>query len=97
LRSLLVEAEPDETHLVLSATTASRGLEEAADRFEEIGVSSFLFTKLDEAITLGQLVGVAHRRSLPISYLTDGQNVPEDIRPAEASWLANRVLAEASR
>ncbi|MGL4514202.1 MAG: flagellar biosynthesis protein FlhF [Lacipirellulaceae bacterium] len=92
LRLLLAEASIDETHLVLSATTASRGLEEAARRFAAVGVSSLLFTKLDEAVTLGQLVGLAHGLSLPISYLTDGQSVPEDIRPADAEWLAERVL-----
>jgi flagellar biosynthesis protein FlhF len=97
LRAMLAEVQPDETHLVLSATTAARGLAEAAERFAGIGITSLLFTKLDEAVTLGQIVGVAHERSLPLSYLTNGQNVPEDILPAEATWLAQRVLGEASR
>ena len=94
LRALLGEATPDEVHLVLSTTTTARGLNETIRQFEGVGVTSLLLTKLDEAMTLGQLVGVARSNDLPISYLTDGQQVPDDIRIAQSDSLA-RLLLEA--
>jgi len=49
-------------------------------------------TKLDEAAGLGNLLPLARESGLPISYVTNGQNVPDDIAPAEASHLARLVL-----
>ncbi|HVW01640.1 MAG TPA: signal recognition particle protein, partial [Planctomycetaceae bacterium] len=58
------------------------------------GVTSLVLTKLDEASGMGPLLSVARRSSLPISYITTGQNVPDDIEPADAQRLARLVLAE---
>ncbi|MEM9353867.1 MAG: flagellar biosynthesis protein FlhF [Planctomycetota bacterium] len=92
LKALLAEAEPDEVHLVLSATASLRGLKTTAERFSSVGVSSLLMTKLDEATGLGQIAGLTAASGLPISYLTDGQNVPDDIEAAESRALAQRIL-----
>ena len=51
-----------------------------------------LLTKLDEASGLGNLLPLLRTSRLPLSYLTNGQNVPDDIRGAEAPWLARCVL-----
>ncbi|TWT86534.1 Flagellar biosynthesis protein FlhF [Pseudobythopirellula maris] len=91
LRALLAEAQPDEVHLVLSVPTTPRGLSQAVERFAPVGVTSVLLTKLDEAPCLGHLLGFAESSDLPISYLTDGQNVPDDIRVAEPEGLARLV------
>jgi flagellar biosynthesis protein FlhF len=92
LRSMLAEANPHEVHLVLSAASSSRSLAAAAETFAPVGVTANLITKLDEATGLGHLLTLARRSRLPFSYLTNGQNVPDDIAVAEARQLAHLML-----
>jgi flagellar biosynthesis protein FlhF len=92
LRSLLAEAEADDVLLVLSATASTKSLTATAERFAEVGTTALLLTKLDEATSLGHLVALTRECRLPISYLTDGQNVPDDIQVAEAHQLAYLML-----
>jgi len=92
LKSMLAEAEPDEVHLVLSAVGGARGLASTAQRFAAVGATALVFTKLDEATGLGNLLTVTRSSSLPVSYLTDGQNVPDDIQVAQKETLAPLIL-----
>ena len=89
---MLGEAEPDEVHLVLSSTAGARSLIATTERFAEAGTTAILLTKLDEANSLGNLVSLVRACRLPISYLTDGQNVPDDIAVAEQRRMANMLL-----
>jgi flagellar biosynthesis protein FlhF len=91
---MLAEAEPDEVHLVLSSTAGARSLISTAEQFADAGTTAILLTKLDEAHSLGNLVSLVRASGLPISYLTDGQNVPDDIQVAERRRLAERLLGE---
>ena len=92
LKSMLAEAEPDEVHLVLSSTAGAKSLISTAERFAGVGTTSLLVTKLDEAHSLGHLVSVARSVPLSISYLTDGQNVPDDIQVARSGAMASLLL-----
>ena len=87
-KSMLAEAEPDEVHLVLSAAGGARSLAATAEKFADVGTTALLLTKLDEATGLGNLLSLARTCGLPFSYLTDGQNVPDDIsgRRAASGW-----------
>jgi flagellar biosynthesis protein FlhF len=92
LKSLLVEAQADEVHLVLSSAAGTSSLINATQRFRQVGVTAILLTKLDEAAGLGGIVSLLQSSRLPLSYLTDGQNVPDDIRAAEGRELAGAIL-----
>lgn len=92
LKAFLTEADADETHLVLSSTSSSKILNRTVERFLPVGVTSLVLTKLDEAVGLGSLVPLLEKNPLPLSYLTNGQNVPDDIRLADAEELANAVV-----
>jgi flagellar biosynthesis protein FlhF len=92
LKSMLGEAEADEVHLVLSSTAGAKSLISTAERFADVGTTAILLTKLDEAHSLGHLVSLVRGCELPISYLTDGQDVPDDIQVAERRALAGRLL-----
>ncbi|TWT31263.1 Flagellar biosynthesis protein FlhF [Posidoniimonas corsicana] len=96
LKSMLGEAQPDEVCLVLSCTSGERNLAVTAERFAPAGVTSMIYTKLDEATSLGHLLPVTQSHGLPISYLTDGQNVPDDIQVADSSSLAHRLFEVAA-
>ncbi len=97
LKSMLAEAQPDEVHLVLSATGSSRSLISTAQQFSAVGTTAMVITKLDEAMGLGNLLSLTRSCSLPISYLTDGQNVPDDIQTAESQKLAQLILSVENR
>jgi flagellar biosynthesis protein FlhF len=92
LKSMLAEAEPDEVHLVLSSTAGAKSLINTAERFTDVGTTALLMTKLDEANSLGHLVSMVRSVPLPVSYLTDGQNVPDDIQVARAGAMAGMLL-----
>ncbi|MEQ8847920.1 AAA family ATPase [Botrimarina sp.] len=97
LRRLLAAAEPDETHLVASVTAGPHALRDTLARFAAVGPTRVLLTKFDEAPTTGHIAAPLAECGLPVSYLTDGQNVPEDIAVAEPTGLARRLLGGAPR
>jgi flagellar biosynthesis protein FlhF len=72
----------DETHLVLSANTKLEDLLETAESFRELGINRLIFTKLDETNSFSNLIQLAGKLSIPLSYVTTGQSVPEDIEVA---------------
>ena len=95
LRTMLNEAQADEVHLVLSAVTAAKSLCTTANRFKEIGATHVLLTKLDEASGLGNLIPLFEQYDdLALSYLTNGQNVPDDIQIANSTDLATMILGD---
>lgn len=92
LKAFLDEARADEIHLVLSLASSLKTLETVAANFQPIGLSSLVLTKLDEALGAGALLNVARRLKTPISYLTTGQDVPDDIEPAQKTRMARLIL-----
>lgn len=92
LKTMLAEAQADEVLLVLSSVTSTAGLKKTAERFAEAGTTSLVLTKLDEANGLGNLLPLLRSCRLPLSYTTNGQNVPDDISPADRRKLARIVL-----
>jgi flagellar biosynthesis protein FlhF len=92
LKSMLAEAQPDEVHLVLSSVSSAGSLSKTAEQFAAVGTTALVLTKLDEATSLGNLLPLMRSSRLPLSYLTHGQNVPDDIAPAERARLARVVL-----
>lgn len=92
LARLVRAAEPDETHLVLSATGRDETLVAQAHAFAGVGVDRVVVSKLDEAVGFGVLLGALSRIGQPVSWLTTGQHVPDDIEPARADRLAELVL-----
>lgn len=94
LKSLLNEASVDEVHLVMSLTASVRSIRMTCEQFESVNPTSLILTKLDEAAGAGSLLSVTREVKLPFSYLTTGQDVPEDIEPANASRITRLVLGQ---
>ncbi len=92
LKVFLAEAGAHEVHLVLSSVAAAQTLQKTAEQFTAIGATSLLLTKLDEAHGLGNVLQLLRSSRLPVSYLTDGQSVPDDIQIADARRLAGLIL-----
>jgi flagellar biosynthesis protein FlhF len=92
LADFLAHARPDEVHLVVSAGAAERSLKAAVERFSQVRADRLILTKLDEAESLGAVLGVLAQSDRPVSYLTTGQAVPDDIEPADRKRLARLIL-----
>jgi flagellar biosynthesis protein FlhF len=94
LADFLAAARPDEVHLVLSAAAGERSLRAAVERFAQVRADRLILTKLDEADGLGGVLAVLGQTDRPVSYLTTGQAVPDDIEPADRRRLARLILGE---
>lgn len=93
LQAFLHRAEPDYTILVLSATTQTADQLKIIERFKEV-TTHLLLTKLDETGSVGAIMNIFESVSFPLTYLTTGQNVPDDIEVATPERLAKYVLGE---
>lgn len=92
LKSYVEASSPDEVHLVLSLNTKYRDLEEIIRRFGCVPLHKLVLTKLDETSTFGNIFNLVRDFSIPISYVTNGQDVPKDIEMADSLKLAEIVL-----
>lgn len=93
LRDFLTVHPKIENHLILSATTKDSDLEWIVERFRLLPISSYIFTKIDETTQYVPLFNQLVRFKRPLSYLTKGQSVPEDIEPATKPKVAHMVLS----
>jgi flagellar biosynthesis protein FlhF len=98
LVELLRTAQPDETHLVLSATSSPATVQSVIKGFAPIRPTAAILTKLDEApYTAGIISAIVASESfsgIPLSYLTNGQQVPDDIVIADAQTLLTRLVPD---
>jgi len=87
-----------ETALVLASSTQAGAIEETVKRYAPANPVCCVLTKLDEAASLGGALSALIRARLPVSYVSEGQRVPEDLRPARALELVSAAvrLAKAS-
>jgi len=92
LRQFIAAARPHQTHLVLSSTASQAVLIEAAERFAQVKPDRVIFTKLDEAVNFGVILTVARRLALKLSYVTNGQEVPDHIEVGRPDRLARLLL-----
>lgn len=81
-----------ETTLVLSAAAQAGAIEEAVQRFAAAQPTTCMLTKLDEATSLGGAISTLIRSQLPVTYVSEGQRVPEDLAPARAHQLIARAV-----
>ncbi|MCL4145143.1 UNVERIFIED_CONTAM: hypothetical protein GTU68_051267 [Idotea baltica] len=83
------------SYLVMPATAQRRVLQETIDHFKRIPLSGCILSKIDESLSLGELISVTIENGLPIAYIANGQRVPEDIVLAQPKYLvakANELL-----
>ncbi len=94
LRAFLEAAKADQTHMVISTTVGRKVLERTIERFGALGPDRAILTKLDEAESFGMILEAARLCGLPISYVTTGQEVPDDMEAARPDRLARMVLGD---
>ncbi len=95
-QSQLLRAVPEaEQHLVLSAATGGRELRAAVRRFKSREIRRLVFTKVDEADGPASLLSVAGVEPVcPVSCITDGQRVPDDLHAVTSPSLCELILGK---
>lgn len=94
LKMYLDRIKPDDIHLVVSMTTKYKDLIQILKGFGAIGYKSLILTKFDETTTYGSILNAAYKARVPISFITVGQNVPDDIEEAKKERLLDLIIGE---
>lgn len=94
LQSLLTASDQSETYLVLSLTSKSSDMLEITDHFSKFGLDKVIFTKMDETGGYGPLFNLLESYPLKLSYMTNGQNVPDDLLMPDTEMLSGMLLGE---
>ncbi|MCL6588497.1 MAG: flagellar biosynthesis protein FlhF [Firmicutes bacterium] len=97
LKKFLAHSQIGLILLVISATTKYQDMISIAENFSRIAYTHLVFTKLDETFSLGPVVSLAWKIRRPISYLTTGQNVPDDIEVAKPEKLISQLFKKIER
>lgn len=85
-----------QSYLVMSANVQREVMDEVIDAFGRERLAGCILTKLDEAARLGPALSTLLTRQLPVAFVSEGQRVPEDLRPARARDLLARALGQPS-
>ncbi|HEY2494709.1 MAG TPA: flagellar biosynthesis protein FlhF [Paenibacillus sp.] len=94
LQSLLSPVGNSETYLVLSLTSKSQDMIQITEHFSKYGLDKIIFTKQDETSSYGSILNLLHHYPLHLSYLTNGQNVPDDLMLLDENLLCELLLGE---
>ena len=95
LNALAQQGQQVRKLLVLAATSQYRVMKAAYHNYKSCGLSGCVLTKVDEAATLGESLGLAMEQGLPVAYLADGQRIPDDINRALGHQLVSRAVSMA--
>ena len=94
LKKMIGEHAAIDTHLLLSVGHTPAELKQTVSSFRPLNFKTYIFTKLDEARMMGNIINQTAACNVPISYITSGQNVPEDIEQANKRKLLTLLLGK---
>lgn len=94
LKELVNIAVPTKTYLVQNATTNNKTFRKVLQDFSAFKISAVILSKIDEAESIGSAISLIAEQGLPISYFTNGQQIPDEIEPASIDKLINFIFKE---
>ncbi|WP_062197872.1 flagellar biosynthesis protein FlhF [Massilibacterium senegalense] len=93
LKTLIDFDEEMETFLVLALTSKPKDMKEVYEQFSErLDINRIIFSKLDETSSIGGMIDFMFTFSRGISYVTTGQNVPDDMIEATPQYIIQQLL-----
>ncbi|HOD55408.1 MAG TPA: DEAD/DEAH box helicase family protein, partial [Candidatus Cloacimonadota bacterium] len=92
LKETIRVSRADEIHLVMNMTTRYLDMKETLKNFAMIPYNGIILTKLDESSSFGDIINLSVEMDKPFSYISFGQNIPEDISLANRNELAQVIL-----
>lgn len=79
-------------YLVLAATSQAQVLKAAYHSYKRCGLAGCILSKLDEATSMGEVLGLAISHRLPVAYLADGPRIPDDVQVPRSHQLVSRAV-----
>lgn len=96
LRAFVEKVNTDNIHLVISCTTKNKDINSIVEGYKQLKYNNVIITKLDETQSYGSIINILEIAKKPISFITTGQNVPDDIRKPSTKEISNLILGEDS-
>ncbi len=90
LKDMAETAKPQHRFLVISAVTGEETLKEQLEKFSVLQPNGVILTKLDEAYSVGGILKII--KDIPVTYITAGQRIPEDLEPASKELIIDHIL-----
>lgn len=94
LNAFVQKANSKNVFLVISATTKNRDIESIIEGYKTLNYTNVIITKLDETTTYGSILNILNSANKPLSFVTTGQNVPDDFKSVTKEEVAKLVLGE---
>ncbi|WPC06615.1 flagellar biosynthesis protein FlhF [Pseudomonas benzenivorans] len=92
LEALASRGIKSRNYLVMAATSQSQVLKAAYHSYKRCGLAGCILTKLDEAASLGEVMGLAIGQRLPVAYVADGPRIPDDLQVPRSHQLVSRAV-----
>lgn len=92
VRQLIEITNPDEVFLCISASTGNRACRDIIENYAFLPKYKLIVTKVDETSCMGLLLNACYYSSQPLSYVANGQSVPDDIGPVNADAIAESIM-----
>jgi flagellar biosynthesis protein FlhF len=94
LRAFIEKINTDNIHLVISCTTKNKDVTSIVEGYRALSYNNVIITKLDETSTYGSILNILDAAKKPLSFITTGQNVPDDIKTITAAEVSSLVVGE---
>ncbi len=85
-----------ETYLVLSMTAKPKDVTEIFDQFHHLSINEVIFTKVDETRQYGSMLNIALKKNVGVAFMTNGQDVPDDIIEPSPNLISSYIVGEHS-
>jgi flagellar biosynthesis protein FlhF len=92
LKQFVESTSSDEVHLIISASTGLAVMKETVKSFGTIMPNRLIISKIDEAVHFGNILNIIDFSHIPLSYITTGQVIPDDIEAADKNKLSGLIL-----
>lgn len=92
LKAFMEIIDPEDIFLVLSSTTKYRDMTAIIQQYSSLDIKKLIFTKLDETSTYGPIFNIINKNKKILSYITTGQNIPDDIEIANPQKIAKMIV-----
>lgn len=94
LNSFVQKANSKNIYMVISSTTKNKDIDAILQGYKVLNFNNVIITKLDETTTYGSILNILDSAEKPLSFVTTGQNVPDDFKELTAEEISRLILGE---
>lgn len=94
LNAFIQKVDVNNIYLVISCTTKDKDIDSIVEGYNALNFNNVIITKLDETTTYGSILNILECTGKPLSFVTVGQNVPDDFKKLNKEDVCNLILGE---